>query len=168
MTRAAQVHVLVAGFGPHVDIADVDIGAGRLVRTHDLYGAALSAVGLGAAPVLSRDVGERHAVAGDGAHGAPVLVNVKSVRVAVANEVLKQDVFNVSGAAVGLDHHHLVGLPGVDVAVFDLGDGCVGAERTHAATAGPVAVNVLDKQVGGRGLDGYALVLVGDHDLNTR
>ena len=165
MARAAQVHVLAACLGPHLDVAHVDVGAGRLVGTYDLDGTALGTVGLRAAPVLGRDVRERDAVAGDGAHGRPVLVDVERICVAVADEVLKHDVFDVPTATVGFDHHHLVRFPGVDVLVLDLGDGGVGAQRAHAAPTRPVAVDVFDEEVGGRRFDGDTFVFVGDHDL---
>ena len=74
----------------------------------------------------------------------------------MADEVGELAVPDVAAAAVRLDHVHLVGLPGVDVVVFDLGDGGVGAEGAHGAAAAPVAVNVLHEYVLGRTLDCHA------------
>lgn len=153
------------GFGPDVDVVDIHVGAGRTVGTLELDGAALHAVGGGAGPVDEAEVGELDAVPCDGLHGGPVLLYVQAVGVGVADKVLKGAVADGAGTAVGLDHHHLVGVGGVDVAVDDLGDGDVGTEGAEGGTAGPVAVDVLDEDVLAGGLDGDALVLVGNHDV---
>lgn len=52
----------------------------------------------------------------------PVLINVEGICIAVSDEVLHQHVRHVSAAAIGFDHHHLVGVDGVDVSVVDIGD----------------------------------------------
>lgn len=98
------------------------------------------------------------------------------------DEVFESDIGNGAAAAVALDHVHLVGGPGVDVAVGDVADVNVGGERAHGAATAPVAVDVLNQDaLGGtlcrvskeraRGLckntylDSDTLVLVGDLDL---
>jgi hypothetical protein len=70
----------------------------------------------------------------------------------LTDEVLKKEILDVATASVALDHVHLVGLPGVDVAVGDVTDVDVGAQGSHGTAATPVAVDVLDENVLGRTL----------------
>jgi hypothetical protein len=63
------------------------------------------------------------------------------------NEVLKDCVFEGPAAAVGLDHHHLVGRPGVDITVENVADVGVCPERADGTAAAPVAVDVLDQDI---------------------
>lgn len=63
----------------------------------------------------------------------------------MADEVIESHIRDGPRAAVALNHHHLVALPGVDVAVGDVFDIGAGAERAKGTPAGPVAVNVLDE-----------------------
>lgn len=161
----AAVEDAVARLGPHGEVGDGDVGAGGAVGAGDLDGAALGAVGAGALPVVEGDVGEGDAVTALLGHGGPVLVDVERVGVRLADEVLEDDVGHGAAAAVGLDHHHLVGLVGVDVTVLDVRDIRVLSQRAESTAARPVAVDVLDQDVVGGRLDGNALVLVGDHDI---
>ena len=57
------------------------------------------------------------AVTGDGVHARPVCVEVEGVGVTVPDKVLERYAGDCAVAAIGLEHEHLVGLPGVDVAV---------------------------------------------------
>lgn len=83
----------------------------------------------------------------------------------MADEVLENDIFDIAAATIGLDHHHLVRFPGVDVLVYYGGDGGVSAERAHGAAAAPVAVDVLNQDIFGRRLYSDALIFVGHHDI---
>jgi len=83
----------------------------------------------------------------------------------VTDEVLENNIFDVAAATVRLDHHHLVRFPGVDVLVYNGGDGGVSTERAHGAAATPVTVDVLDQDIFGRRLYGDALVFVSHHDI---
>lgn len=61
------------------------------------------------------------------------------------NEVLQDNVRYGAATTIALDHVHLVGGPGVDVAVSDVADVNVGGKRAHGATTAPVAVDVLNE-----------------------
>lgn len=116
----AAVEHAAARFGPDGKVLDGDVGAGDGRGAVQLDGAALHAVGGGALPVAKANVGVGDAVAVDGRHAAPGRVKVERVGVAVAHEVVKGQVVDVSITAVGLDHVHLVGVVGVDVAVLNI------------------------------------------------
>lgn len=62
-------------------------------------------------------------------------------------------------------HVHLIRAPGVDVLVCNLADIDIGTQRAHCAASRPIAVDVLNEDIGGWRLDCDALVLVGDHDV---
>lgn len=70
----------------------------------------------------------------------------------MAGEVAEDGVIETTGAPIGLDHHHLVAVLGIDILVRDLGDAGVSAKRTDGAAAGPVAENGFDKDILGRAL----------------
>jgi hypothetical protein len=74
------------------------------------------------------------------------------VVVTLTDEVFKKEVLDVATASVALDHVHLVGRPGVDVAVGDVADVDVGAEGSHGTATTRVAVDVLDEDIFGRAL----------------
>lgn len=83
----------------------------------------------------------------------------------MANEVFEQHVADSAAAAVALDHHDLVRVDGVDVAVDNVGNVGAGAERAKSAAAGPVAPDVFDKDILRGRLDGDTLVFIGNGDL---
>lgn len=68
------------------------------------------------------------------------------------NEVLKNDVGYIARATIALDHHHLVRVPGVDIAVDNVADVGAGTEGSDGTSATGVAVDVLDQEVVGVGL----------------
>lgn len=79
----AGVDLVGARLGPHSEILDGHVLAGRFGGALDLDRAALGAVSFGSLPVLDCDVGQLDAVAGDFAHAAPGAVDVEGVGVAV-------------------------------------------------------------------------------------
>lgn len=83
----------------------------------------------------------------------------------MANKVLKSYIFYVTATTIGLYHHHLVRLPGVNVSVMDLRNSRVGTKRSHSTSATPVAVDVLNEDILRRAFNSDALVFVGNHDL---
>lgn len=114
---------------------------------------------------LEGDVRELHAITIDGVHRTPILINVETISRAPRNEVLEEDVLDVSRAAIGLDHIDLVTTIGIDVAVKDVLDRCIGSQGTHRTTSGLVAPDLLDKDVVCRRLDGDTFIAVGDFDV---
>lgn len=80
-------------------------------------------------------------------HARPMSIDVQRVSVAVSNEVLHQDVRQRSASTVGLDHHHLIGRHGVDVAVMDVGNVDVDTERSKCRATTPVAVYIFHENV---------------------
>lgn len=98
------------------------------------------------------------------------------------NEVLKDCILECPAAAVGLDHHHLVGRPGVDITVENVADIGVCPERADGTAAAPVTVDIFNQDIvrrallvislsffhdcwGATYLDSHAFVLVCDFDL---
>ena len=115
--RATAIRLTAARLSPHLEILNREIRTRRAVRADNFHRTALRAVGFCASPVGEADIRQLHAGAGDGGHGSPVLVDVEAVGIGVADEVLEGDVRDATAAAVGFDHHHLVGGVGVDVPV---------------------------------------------------
>ena len=68
------------------------------------------------------------------------------------DEVFQQNVGHRSITTVALDHVHLVGGPGVDVAVGDVGNVDSSRQRAHGTATTPIAVDALDQNVLGRTL----------------
>ena len=93
------------------------------------------------------------------------MVDIQTVSVLVADEVLEDAILDVAVTTVGLDHHLLVRVLSVDVGISDGRDSRPRAKRTDGTSSTPIAVNVLNEQVGGGVLDGDALVLVGNFDV---
>ena len=124
---AAVVAGLV-GVGPEVDVGQRDAGAGGGVGAEDLDGGAFRVYD-GAGEVGEFEVGEDDAVSGVESPVGPVLVDVEGVGVRVADEIAERAVTHVPVASVRLNHDHLVGLPGVDVVVLNVGNGGAAAER---------------------------------------
>jgi len=83
----------------------------------------------------------------------------------VTDEILENNIFDVAAATIRLYHHHLVRFPSVDVLVYNGRDGSISAKRAHGAATAPVAVDILDQDILGRRLYGYALVFVSHHDI---
>ncbi len=105
-------------------------------------------------------------ISGNRTHARPILIQVQTIGVLPPDEVLHQHVLNISTATVRLDHHHLIRGLGVDVSVYDVGDGGACPERTYSAAARPIAVNALDKEVCRRVFDGDAFIFVRYHYLH--
>ena len=82
----------------------------------------------------------------------------------MTNEVLKQDVLDESATSVGLDHHHLVRRPRVNVRVLNVLHRSTSTQGTDSAATAPVAVDVFNEIVARRAFDGDTFVLV--RDLN--
>lgn len=161
----AAVEDTAAGFGPDGEILNGDVGARNLGGAVQLDGATLSTVGGSTLPVVEANVGVGDTVTRDGGHTAPSGIEVESVGVAVTSEGVEGKVVDISVATVGLDHKHLVGVVGVDVAVLNIVDCNTGAERSHGTSTRPVAVHLLNQNVVCGTLDGDTLVLVGDLDI---
>ena len=66
------------------------------------------------------------------------------------DKVFEENVFYSSTASVALDHVHLVGRPGIDVAISDVADVGICAQGAHSTSTTPVAVDTFNKNVGGR------------------
>lgn len=160
VSRAEGVLALVdngrASIGPDVDAGDVDVLAGDGSSAKDDNGAARSTVGSSTLPVGEGQVLVLDTATRDLALSGPGRVDLEGVGVAVTDEVLEARVLEDAITAVVLDHHHLVGVDGVDVAVGDVGDGGVSAEGADSTAARPVAEDVLDKNVAGLVLDSDA------------
>lgn len=124
---SAPVVLRAPGVRPHGEVRYRNGRAGVRRGADDVERRALDSVGAVSFPVVEGDSGVEDSFAGDGAHGGPVGVEVEGVGVVVADEVVECDVGDGAVAAVGFEHEHLVGVGGVDVAVFDAGDvwGCV-------------------------------------------
>jgi len=165
ISTAAGIELARARLGPHGKVFDSDAGAWRSVGAGDFDGTARGAVGFCSGPVGECDVGELDTVTSYGGHGRPVLVNVERVGVAVTDEVLERDAADCTRTAVGLDHEHVVAGPGVDIAVYYVGNGSIGPKTAEGASTGPVAVDVFNQNVLGRRLDSHAFIFVGDHDI---
>ena len=73
-------------------------------------------------PVIECDVVQFHAGICSHIDTGPVMVDVEGLGVAVANEFVKQDIGDGTKSTVGLDHHHLVAIPGVYIAGGDIRD----------------------------------------------
>jgi hypothetical protein len=113
----ALVHLGLAALGPDIHILNIYISAGNLRRTEDLDRRTSRPVRARALPVRKREVLVLHAAAGSRGLAGPEGVQVQRVGVCVADKVQELCVLERAGAAVGLDHHHLVGVLRVDVAV---------------------------------------------------
>jgi hypothetical protein len=86
-------------------------------------------------------------------HARPMSIDIQGVGVAVSNKVLHEDVRQRSTSAVGLDHHHLIGRHGVDVAVVDVRNVDVDAERSKCRATTPVAIYIFHEDVVCRALN---------------
>lgn len=64
-----------------------------------------------------------------------------------ADEVLKHCVLECPVAAVGFDHHHLVGRPGVDITIENIADIGVCPEGADGTATAPVTVDVLNQDI---------------------
>lgn len=65
----------------------------------------------------------------------------------MANEVFHENIFQVSTTSIGLDHHHLVRVHGIDISVDHVRNRDVSTERTECRPPAPVAVNILYENV---------------------
>jgi hypothetical protein len=72
--------------------------------------------------VREGEIGVGHSASSDGGHTCPGCVDVESVGVAVAHEIVECRGLQTSGSTVGFYHHHLVAVMGVDVVVFNIGN----------------------------------------------
>lgn len=127
VTSAEGVVALVdngrARLGPDVDAGHVNVLARNGGSAEGDHGTASGTVGGGALPVGEGQVLVLDTVASDLALAGPGRVDLEGVGVAVADEVLELGVLEGTITTVVLDHEHLVGVGGVDVAVVDVGDG---------------------------------------------
>ena len=105
-----RVRVRVGGFTgvglfraclcPHCEVGNIDTCAWGTVCAEDLDRATRGTVRLRACPVRDRDIAELDAGPSHDGHAGPVLVDVKGVGIAVADEVLQDYVRNGAAAAV--------------------------------------------------------------------
>lgn len=65
----------------------------------------------------------------------------------LTDEIFKDCIGNRSTSAIALDHVHLVGLPGVDVAIHNIADVRVRSQRPHTAPTAPIAIDILNENV---------------------
>lgn len=72
------------------------------------------------------------------------------------NKVLENDIFDRATSAIGLDHHHLIGRPGVDITIENVANISVCPKRANGRATAPVTINVLNENVMCRAL--YDLV----------
>ena len=68
-------------------------------------------------------------------------------KILLTNEVLEEDILGEAATSVALNQHHVVRVPGVNVAVSDVANVGIRAERTHTTATAPVAVDAFNKDV---------------------
>jgi hypothetical protein len=98
------------------------------------------------------NVGQLNTSPCTGLHRIPMLVDVKRICVAVADEVLHDDVLHIPTASVRLYHHHLVRLVGVYVLVHHVRYIDIDSKRAECRAAAPITVYILNKDVMSRTL----------------
>jgi hypothetical protein len=116
-------------------------------RTNDVDWRTNFTICTGAFPVVECEVGIEYSVAGCKGFISPVGIEIQGVSVRVADEVLEYTIRDGAVSTVGLEHHHVVRLPSVDVGIGDLGDVGIDAKRPDAGATGPVAIYILDEEV---------------------
>jgi hypothetical protein len=89
---------------PHVEVCHLYSGTRGAVCAFDLDWSTLHAVQCGAGPVADFDVRKLHAVAREGLHALPVLLDIQAVRVGVTDEVLEHEVRDLATSAVRFQH----------------------------------------------------------------
>lgn len=65
----------------------------------------------------------------------------------LTDEIFKDCIGNHSTSSIALDHVHLVGLPGIDVAIHNIADVRVRSQRPHTASTAPIAIDILNENV---------------------
>jgi hypothetical protein len=65
----------------------------------------------------------------------------------VTDEAFENNILDIAVASVGLDHHHLVGVPGVNVLVDHVRYCSARTKRADGATSAPVTIDVLDLEI---------------------
>jgi hypothetical protein len=116
-------------------------------RTNDVDWCTNFTICTCAFPVVECEVGVEYSVAGCKGLISPVGIEIQRIGVRVADEVLEYTIRDGAVSTVGLEHHHVVRLPSVDVGVCDLRDVGVDAKGTNARAAGPVTIDILDEEV---------------------
>ena len=140
--------VLVAPtVGPHCEIFNHDPIAWLVGRTNDVDWCTNFTICTSAFPIVECEVGVEYSVTGCKGLISSIGVQIQRVGVRVANEFLEYTIGDCAVSTVGLEHHHVVRLPSVDLGVGDLGDIGVDAKGADAGAPGPVAVDILDQKV---------------------
>lgn len=73
-----------------------------------------------------------------------MLINVEGVSIAITNKILQEHILHVSTSTIGLDHHHLVRMHGVDIPIDNVGDIDILSKGTKRRSTTPITVDVLD------------------------
>jgi len=116
-------------------------------RTNDVDWCTNFTICTSAFPIVECEVGVEYSVTGCKGLISSIGVQIQRVGVRVANEFLEYTIGDCAVSTVGLEHHHVVRLPSVDVGVGDLRDGGVNAKGTNGRAAGPVTIDILDEEV---------------------
>lgn len=95
----------------------------------------------------------------------PILIHIQTVCRPSAQEVLEQNILDVSRSAITFDHEDLVTTIGVNISIHNIRNCSVGTKRTNSRTARLIAPNALDQKVRCRWFYRDAFISVRDLDV---